>query len=60
MDKLNRIRELLEDRNLTKVAPRVGITRVYLTYIKNGQATPSESLQTKLLDYLEGRTNESK
>lgn len=60
MEKMKKIRELLSDRNGSEVARRIGITPTYLSYIRNGQRTPSSELQTKLLNYLEGNHNENK
>jgi transcriptional regulator with XRE-family HTH domain len=51
---IEEIREKLQDRNLTKVAASIGITRVYLSAIANGkQLNPSYDIVKKLSDYLE-------
>lgn len=48
------IRNRLEDRNLTKVAKSVNVTRPYLSAIRSGKVTPSKHMQTLLSMYLEG------
>ena len=51
---IEQVVEKLQDRNLTKVAKSVGITRVYLSAIANGkQLNPSYEIVKKLSDYLE-------
>lgn len=51
---IEQIREKLKDRNLAEVSRRLGITRVYLSAIKNGRVTPSYKTVEKLSDYLGG------
>lgn len=52
--KIDKIRRLLGDRNLAEVGRRIGVTRTYLHYIKQGQVTSlSPAMSKKLGDYLE-------
>ena len=49
---IDQIRERMGDRNISEVARRIGVTRVWLSYIVNGHCVPSPALQKKLSDYL--------
>ena len=49
---MDQIRERMGDRNISEVARRIGVTRVWLSYIMNGRSIPSPALQQKLSDYL--------
>ena len=53
---IEQIRERMSDRNVSEVARRIGVTRVWLMMIlKEGStATPSYKLLCKLNDYLDG------
>ena len=50
---LNRMREMLEDRNISSVARNTGINIVTLSRIKNGTTDPKYSTMEKLSNYLE-------
>lgn len=50
---IEQIREKLKDRNLAEVSRRLGVTRVYLSAIRNGHVTPSYKMVAALSDYLE-------
>lgn len=54
MLELSEILRRLDDRNLTVVAKKIGVTRVYLSNIKNGRVVPSEKIQMLLSLYLKG------
>ncbi len=54
MLELSEILRRLNDRNLTVVAKNIGVTRVYLSNIKNGRVIPSEKIQMLLSLYLKG------
>lgn len=54
MLELSEIIRRLDDRNLTAVAKKIGVTRVYLSNIKNGRVVPSEKIQMLLSLYLKG------
>lgn len=45
------IKKKLSDRNLAEVARRIGVTRAYLSYIMNGNRTPSAEMLEKLEAY---------
>jgi len=49
---MDQIRERMSDRNISEVARRIGVTRVWLSYILNGHHVPSKELQQRLSDYL--------
>jgi plasmid maintenance system antidote protein VapI len=48
---LENIRENLSDRNLAEVARRIGVTRAWLSAIKNG-ASCSDQMRFKIVKYL--------
>jgi len=50
---IDEIKRKLEDRNLSAVARKVGITRAYLGMIMKGQRKPSYDVLEKLSKYLE-------
>lgn len=50
---LNRMREMLEDRNMSSVSRNTGINVVTLLQIKNGTTDPKYSTMEKLSNYLE-------
>lgn len=53
---LEQIIKKLEDRNLSEVARRVGLTGAYLSAIQRGvKVNPSYETVKKLSDYLEGK-----
>jgi predicted transcriptional regulator len=51
---VEKMREMLQDRNLREVARRSGISWATLYRIKTG-ADPRASIAEKLSDYLEGK-----
>lgn len=51
---LENIREHLSDRNLAEVARRVGVTRAWLSAIKNG-SNCSDEMRFKIVRYLESK-----
>ena len=51
---IEEIRRELQDRNLSVVAKNIGVTRTYLSNIRNGRVTPSEKLQHLLSLYIKG------
>lgn len=50
---LDQIIEKLNDRNLSKVADTVGVSRATMSNLKNRKVNPSYELVKKLSDYLE-------
>jgi transcriptional regulator with XRE-family HTH domain len=50
---LDQIIEKLNDRNLSKVADAVGVSRATMSNLKNRKVNPSYELVKKLSDYLE-------
>ena len=51
---LEEIRIKMQDRNVTKVAERIGVTRVHLsTILNNTKSNPSYRIVKSLSDYLE-------
>lgn len=51
---IEEIRRELQDRNLSVVAKNIGVTRTYLSNIRNGRVIPSEKLQHLLSLYVKG------
>ncbi len=50
---IEKVMELMNDRNITKVALAVGVSRVYLTNLVNGKNNnPSYRIVKSLSDYL--------
>ena len=49
---LDQIIEKLNDRNLSKVADAVGVSRATMSNLKNRKVNPSYELVKKLSDYL--------
>ena len=54
---LDQILRSLDDRNLTVVADRVGLSKMTLYRITSGKMMPSYDTLQKLSDYLEGATS---
>ncbi len=54
---LDQILRSLDDRNLTVVADRVGLSKMTLYRITSGKMKPSYDTLQKLSDYLEGATS---
>lgn len=53
---LDQIIEALQDRNLTRVSERTGISASYLSLLRSGKRTePGYSTVKTLSDYLEGK-----
>lgn len=52
---LDEIKELLQDRNIQKVANNAGVHPNVLYRIKNGASNPSYETVKKISDYLEGQ-----
>ena len=50
---LNRMREMLADRNISSVSRNTGINRVTLSQIMNGTTDPKYSTMERLSNYLE-------
>jgi len=48
------IKSMLKDRNLAKVARALGCSRGTLSGYMRGEFRPSEEMQKKLSDYIEG------
>jgi len=52
------IKSMLKDRNLAKVARALGCSRGTLSGYMRGEFRPSEEMQKKLSDYIEGGKND--
>ena len=50
---LNRMREMLADRNISSVSRNTGINRVTLSQTMNGTTDPKYSTMERLSNYLE-------
>ena len=50
---IEQIKEGMADRNITQVAARVGVTRVWLSAILSGRGKPSYDMLEKLSNYLQ-------
>ena len=48
---LEELQELLQDKNLSFIGKKVGITRAYLSQIRNGNSVPSYKTLVKLNNY---------
>lgn len=49
---IDEIKTRMADRNLSEVARRIGVTRVWLSYIVNGHRQPSADMLRRISDYL--------
>ena len=56
---LEQIQKRLQDRNLSYIARKIGVTSAYLSYIRSGKrANPTLEMMQKISAYLEAADND--